>query len=312
VQAQYVYGAAMDELLAMDRGGQTYYYHDDSLGSIEALTNAAQTIVERTTYDAYGAAQFTDAGFTPTGMISTVGNPFLFTAQRYDPETKLYYYRNRYYNPTTGRFIQRDPIGYSAGSMGLYEYVENNGINLKDPSGFIPGDIYLFEAGDLEGQLITCLEGGGKYSHVLIEIGPAPDGTPRYLNNNRDKGLTEDDERKGRKKPFRGAHILNLQEMRDIYNGRAGKVFRPPKVDVDALNTYAKASSGAGYGFRNPCANALLWLGTFGGCNWDSQRCVCSERTEEALLVSGNCVEEALLVSGHCGPSWWILPAARS
>lgn len=135
VLAEYVYGSAIDEILTMNRAGQTYYYHDDSLGSIEALTNGAQAIVERTTYDAYGAPQFTDASFNPTGNISSVGNPFLFTAQRLDPETGLYYYRNRYYNSSTGRFIERDPMGYAAGSLGLYEYVGNDAINRTDAMG---------------------------------------------------------------------------------------------------------------------------------------------------------------------------------
>jgi RHS repeat-associated protein len=135
VVAQYVYGPAIDEILTMERGGQAYYYHDDSLGSIEALTDGTQAIVERTTYDAYGAPKFTNATFTPAGTTSSVGNPFLFTAQRLDPETGLYYYRNRYYNPSTGRFIERDPTGYGAGSMGLYEYPGNNPIDSTDPMG---------------------------------------------------------------------------------------------------------------------------------------------------------------------------------
>lgn len=138
VVAQYVYGPAIDEILTMERGGQTYYYHDDSLGSIEALTDGAQSIAERTTYDAYGAPEFTDAAFAPAGTTSSVGNPFLFTAQRLDPETGFYYYRNRYYNPTTGRFIERDPMGYAAGSMGLYEYVGGNPVNFADPMGWSP------------------------------------------------------------------------------------------------------------------------------------------------------------------------------
>ncbi len=130
VLAQYVPG------LTMGRGGQTFYYHDDSLGSTEVLTDSTQAIVERTTYDAYGAPQFTDANFNPSATTtSSVGNPFLFTSQRLDPETGLYYYRNRYYNPSTGRFIERDPIGYAAGSLGLYEYVGNNSANVTDASG---------------------------------------------------------------------------------------------------------------------------------------------------------------------------------
>ena len=46
----------------------------------------------------------------------------MYCGYRYDPETELYYVRNRTYSPTLGRWIQRDPIGF-AGGVNLYEYV---------------------------------------------------------------------------------------------------------------------------------------------------------------------------------------------
>ena len=57
-----------------------------------------------------------------------------------DPESELYYVRNRTYSPVLGRWIQRDPVGYSGG-INLYEYgggrtpvaTDHNG------TGFLPG-----------------------------------------------------------------------------------------------------------------------------------------------------------------------------
>src|SRR5262245_64054287 len=40
----------------------------------------------------------------------------------------------RYYDPSTGRFISRDPIGYGGGEN-LYQYCENNPLNGLDPAG---------------------------------------------------------------------------------------------------------------------------------------------------------------------------------
>ena len=45
----------------MDRGGQTYYYHQNALGSVETITDSTGTPVESYTYDAYGAVTVTDS-----------------------------------------------------------------------------------------------------------------------------------------------------------------------------------------------------------------------------------------------------------
>jgi RHS repeat-associated protein len=63
-----------------------------------------------------------------------VGNPFLFTGRRLDPETGLYYFRARYQDPELGRFLQRDPLGYGAG-VNLYQYTSSSPTNWVDPFG---------------------------------------------------------------------------------------------------------------------------------------------------------------------------------
>jgi hypothetical protein len=44
-------------------------------------------------------------------------------------------YRARYYNPTTGRFLSEDPIGFAGSGTNLYAYASNNPISNKDPLG---------------------------------------------------------------------------------------------------------------------------------------------------------------------------------
>jgi hypothetical protein len=46
----------------------------------------------------------------------------------------LYYYKARIYNPTLGRFMQTDPIGYK-GDNDLYAYVGNDPLDRADSSG---------------------------------------------------------------------------------------------------------------------------------------------------------------------------------
>jgi RHS repeat-associated protein len=57
-----------------------------------------------------------------------------FTGREWDPETGLYYYRARYYDPKVGRFISEDPIGFE-GSLHFFMYVEDIPTNGRDPYG---------------------------------------------------------------------------------------------------------------------------------------------------------------------------------
>ena len=60
-------------------------------------------------------------------------NPIRFQGQYYDQETGLHYNRHRYYDPQTGQFIGKDPVGY-AGGLNLYRYADNP-VGWIDPLG---------------------------------------------------------------------------------------------------------------------------------------------------------------------------------
>ena len=55
-------------------------------------------------------------------------------AREFDPETSLYYYRARYYDPAIGRFASEDPIKFWGGNN-FYAYIHNNAVNFGDPYG---------------------------------------------------------------------------------------------------------------------------------------------------------------------------------
>ena len=145
-QATYVFGNYVDEVLTMDRGGETYYYHQNPLWSPFALTDSNGKGVEGYQYGPYGYQTLVlpgpdgnldfddDDTFLP-GAKSSVGNPFLFTGQHYDPETGLLYYKSRYNSSFFGRFMSRDHLDYVAGDMNLYAYVGDNPTKFVDPMG---------------------------------------------------------------------------------------------------------------------------------------------------------------------------------
>ncbi len=157
---RYINGRGIDERIVMERNNmaavvgtgtnvdfQRFYYYTDGLGSVRAVTwlqpgTNSEQLIERVDYDIYGKATLTNwgadrvFGTSDDGTTSTslVGNPFLFTGQRYDPETGNYYYRARYYSPTAGRFLSQDPAEYVDGAN-MYEYVGSGPLNYTDPAG---------------------------------------------------------------------------------------------------------------------------------------------------------------------------------
>ena len=136
LDARFTYGAGIDEILMMEYGGNSYYYHHDAQTSITEITDAAGGLVERYEYDIYGSPDIFDSTDTLlTG--STINNPYLYTARRYDPESGNYYFRARMYSPETGRFLQMDPLGYVDG---LNLYASYFVINGTDPSGNLSMD----------------------------------------------------------------------------------------------------------------------------------------------------------------------------
>ena len=89
--------------------------------------------MESYTYDAWGNTTIKNAGGAVIAT-SAYGNRYLFQGREYSTSTGLYNFRARWYAPTIGRWLSKDPIGLEGG-LNLYVFVENNPINLKDPGG---------------------------------------------------------------------------------------------------------------------------------------------------------------------------------
>ncbi len=114
-------------LAQVDSGEALNYLHTDHLGTPRYATNDSGAQVWHWDSDAFGVG-------TPSGS-ATVN--LRFAGQYWDDESGLHYNWNRYYDPTTGRYISSDPIGL-AGGLNTYVYALANPIMYTDPEGLNP------------------------------------------------------------------------------------------------------------------------------------------------------------------------------
>ncbi|MBN1316879.1 MAG: hypothetical protein JXA42_15475, partial [Anaerolineales bacterium] len=124
---RYTMMEELDQVIAVERGGQFYYPQRDIRGSIRALSDNSGNVIERHSYDPFGV---------PLNPIDS--RQLAFSGRPYDPVSGLLDMRLRNYDPALGRFLQRDPIG-EMGNSNLYIYLENSPTNGVDPFGLNPG-----------------------------------------------------------------------------------------------------------------------------------------------------------------------------
>ena len=125
---KYVWGLGLAYAVT---GSSIELYHTDRLGSVRAVSDASGTVTATYRTDEFGVPT------TPTGSST---QPFTYTGEPRDA-TGLVYLRARYYDPTLGRFMSRDPFaGFGASPLSLnrYAYVGNNPATARDPSGQVP------------------------------------------------------------------------------------------------------------------------------------------------------------------------------
>lgn len=120
--------------------GTRYSMEPDYQGSIVSLADASGAKYWINTYDEYGITPSTNYG------------RFQYTGQVWLGQLGLYYYKARMYSPTLGRFMQTDPIGYKD-QNNLYEYVGDDPIDEKDPTGLLSCPPDCSAADVLEGAI---------------------------------------------------------------------------------------------------------------------------------------------------------------
>lgn len=117
-------------VMAQTSQGQTSTVQPNSTSQPGSTVATTKTSVVSEMYDAYGTRTGTAAPPDPFGYEAQAG---YYT----DTETGLVLCTHRFYDPSNGRWLTRDPIGYE-GDINLYGYCENDPTNNSDPSGYDP------------------------------------------------------------------------------------------------------------------------------------------------------------------------------
>jgi len=170
------YVVAGQSVIAQTQGSVSSYYLTDGQRNTRMLVDIEGNIVHEYAYDAYG------------NLLGGVGegNPYLYTGQRYDDLTGLYYLRARYYDSRTGCFLSQDkaeccsccsvdrPI-----DVNRYVYAAANPVNYADPSGctsttlewsFINWEMMKRSLTEIVGALAIGAAVACKYRYVLSVV----------------------------------------------------------------------------------------------------------------------------------------------
>ncbi|ANO52658.1 RHS repeat-associated core domain-containing protein [Woeseia oceani] len=121
--------------VAVLQGSDVYYVHTDHLGTPRAITDSG-TVIWRWESDPFGTAL---ADEDPDGDLVNFTFNGRFPGQYFDAETGLHCNYFRTYDPSTGRYLESDPIGLGGG-LNTYGYVGGNPLSGVDPFGLYEGD----------------------------------------------------------------------------------------------------------------------------------------------------------------------------
>ena len=119
-------------IVSKQNDGSCFWYHTDHLGSTGLLTDKNGKVVQQYSYYPFGSSR------TNIGFVTNIN--YRFTGQEYDPETGLYNYNARLYDPVIGRFLSADTIiylTYYSQDFNRYTYCRNNPVIYTDPSGHV-------------------------------------------------------------------------------------------------------------------------------------------------------------------------------
>ncbi|MCX6624820.1 MAG: hypothetical protein NTY38_27910, partial [Acidobacteria bacterium] len=248
---RYVFGPGVDGLLVQHTSQGDRFFQADALGSITLATGSDGGVLATHSYDSFGNAA---GGSAP--LLTSHG----FTGRQYDPDTGLYDYRARFYDPSIGRFLSPDPFNLTAillthvdgpllsvllpggdphRFVNDYVYVANDPVNRVDPSGMqqqcAPKE--KDESGDAWKK--TLMDWALKFADLVYKLG---NQVPAATENMTTSTTTF------------GSYVA------DPVFSTGAKIAGTTSLAVPALNTFSTGAT-----FADIAAKSVPFFGYFGG-----------------------------------------------
>ena len=142
VTAQLVRSGNIGGILSRSTGAGAAFYGYDGGGNVTLLTDSNGQEVGHYRYDAFGNT-------LEASGARAAENPYRFSTKEIT-SSGLYDYGYRFYSPSTGTWINRDPIKEDGG-INVYGFVGNDPLNYLDEDGLSPLSI----GGHIVGHIVT-------------------------------------------------------------------------------------------------------------------------------------------------------------
>jgi RHS repeat-associated protein len=152
----------------------SYQYLKDHQGTVTDIADDNGNKLQHYVYSAFGILLgIKDASANDVTANPPLNSSYTYTGREKDKESGFYYYRARYYDPGTGRFLQQDPHPGDTSSpitlLNKHIYTGNNPFNYTDPTGMIFGidDLLLIGIFALAGGIGEAFGGGNFFVGLL-------------------------------------------------------------------------------------------------------------------------------------------------
>ncbi|MEG4917668.1 RHS repeat-associated core domain-containing protein [Microcoleus sp. B7-D4] len=163
---------APDGLVSRVAGSTTLFYLFDQQGNVVNILDEDNEDAIFFAYNAWGIRNY-DLNVPGKGALK---QPFSYNGKwgyYRDSETELYYCQNRFYDPSVGRWLTRDPIGFTGG-INLFGYCGSRPVGFIDRDGLVAFQIGIGAGagigfgGDIEAGIYFDTETGdfGPYGSV--------------------------------------------------------------------------------------------------------------------------------------------------